>query len=501
MARPNNPADDPMVTLEGVELPRSTWKSIGACARKHGIQGSISSVDLHMSLLELAAELFDCNVWEVALPYSDDDAGDWAESAAGQRMELPKEFGLTSTPLAAKIFKRTKRYYEIWWHSEHSQQHGPNLFHTFETLRSKYWVKIGRYFRDYWFLNSHLTREEAFLAALDLAKKRLTDRTQMQPLMERIWSLANKAKERHRIVMLKEDLIPSSDANYMHFPTNCEADNMQIIEDFLSERNILIDHRKTDNPIPQFIDWLDEDGYVEESSFGFLRTVVPSPAMQLAERTKMEAYAAWVAEVARKKQEEKEKEEEHKRKEKEEAEAKAEAKRKKQKEAATKRKARKKEREEADDQAFLDKLFAEAPKLVPTSAPPRYEIPSSEWTIHMRGTFIYMRNLVEWLCLEKQVDAPSFFNDISQDEFVTTGMREVGLVACMFREEDLADERKLKAHMETWLPLPLQTGFREYISTFYEILVELEFVDDPTGNQMMDLVQEYTKKLKPVKVQ
>ena len=31
--------------------------------------------------------------------------------------------------------------------------------------------------------------------------------------------------------------------------------------------------------------------------------------------------------------------------------------------------------------------------------------------------------------------------------------------------------------------------------------MELEFVDDPTGNQMMDLVQEYTKKLKPVKVQ
>ena len=99
------------------------------------------------------------------------------------------------------------------------------------------------------------------------------------------------------------------------------------------------------------------------------------------------------------------------------------------------------------------------------------------------------------------MDAPSFFNDISQDEFVTTGMREVGLAACMFREEDLADERKLKAHMETWLLLPLQAGFREYISTFYEILVELEFVDDPTGNQMMDLVQEYTKKLKPVKVQ
>ena len=86
-----------MVTLEGVELPRSTWKSIGACARKHGIQGSISSVDLHMSLLELAAELFDCNIWEVALPYSDDATGEWAESAAGQCMELPTAFGLNST--------------------------------------------------------------------------------------------------------------------------------------------------------------------------------------------------------------------------------------------------------------------------------------------------------------------------------------------------------------------------------------------------------------------
>jgi len=177
-----NKDEDPIVTKNGFALKQSVWTSVRASINKFGVTNQPKYFDLFMELPEMHSRIHNIPLCEAVLNYDDNCAKAWFDSEAGMRWELPKyNLKLDQHGNFCKKYKITKSIYEAEWNDQHLQGHAPGIepekqpmYHTYETLRRNYWNRAGRYFRDYWLLNPHLSRKEAFDAAYKFGKKWLT---------------------------------------------------------------------------------------------------------------------------------------------------------------------------------------------------------------------------------------------------------------------------------------------------------------------------------------
>jgi len=504
--RPKKPAKkrnnaDPVVTKKGVALRQSVWASVRGSLQKFGLAKPYSYFNLFMELPEMHAKIHALEDFQALLDYDDDYAMKWFQSDAGKRWELPEKFNLSydQDDKHCKKYKLTKAIYEAEWYDQHHQTYSSLTdvdraprYHQFETLRRNYWNRAGRYFRDFWLLNPHLSRKDAYTGAYKLAKISLKSEKDYDKLRVTIVKQAKKAFLIKTIVELKDHLVDTD--GITHFEVECETASMDLLKGYLVKKQL--EEVNANNALFSFQDWLksQDANKVEKKDFSFLLKVQPSSnfreqrlqwLFESAQARKI--FLSWDKHLA------KLAEEERVAKEKEKAHADTALATKKEQETLERKRKKEMKAKEA-----MDELWSEAPEPVPMSDPVTYNSPSTEWKLHMQDTFRQIRSIVENLCLTHNVAAPSFAGTAARADGISEAMKIVGKAAQMFTDDDLTDTETVNAHMKTWLPGPWRECFQSYMQTFHETLTSND-IDGSSNRHLKTLVGAYmAKQFKPV---
>jgi len=276
---------DPIVTKQGVRLPQSLWTTVRASIHKFGMVKQPRFFDLFMELPRIHAIIHRLSMHDSLLDYDDDYAMKWFESDEGREWMLPEEHNLKYNrhKKMCKKYSRTKNIYEAEWQDQHLQSYANDVdpasmpsYHKFDTLR-RYWSYAGRHFRNYWLLNSSLTREEAYKGAHKLAKNHLHDFNSYEALVESILSQAKAAWMIKTITKLKEHLVDLDGVT--HFVD--ESDSMTVLQQYLETKKVEVNRSFTKNVLSVFQEWLrSKANRVESEDFAFLLNVKPTRALQ-----------------------------------------------------------------------------------------------------------------------------------------------------------------------------------------------------------------------------
>jgi len=144
-------------------------------------------------------------------------------------------------------------------------------YHQYETLRRNCCNYAGRYFQDFWLLNSHLSRKAAHKAAHKLAKSCLKSKKDYGRLMITIVKQAKAAYLIKTVVELKEHLVEVDGVT--HFEEECETDSMGLLKGYLVKKSIKVND--SCNSLFWFQVWLgsDQANNTKKKDFAFLLKV------------------------------------------------------------------------------------------------------------------------------------------------------------------------------------------------------------------------------------